>query len=211
MFPSATLWQLNEADVLLTGSTWKTHFRSPPPAALADLALAGVTDPALLFTLYLMRGADLARFTDYATPNTDNLPVLEFHGLRDLDLQTHQQNLADLVSFPKQTPAPAEVAAVHAQMTPDRLVGRARMFEKAESYRLAFEARKAALEAVQAIPKSSRECCVQLGAGGERKRRYAPGSYGRGPDGSTERQSSGRGVIAHGRETGMAREAGGVP
>jgi tetratricopeptide (TPR) repeat protein len=151
VFPSATLWQLNEGDVLLTGAAGETHFRVLPSGALADLSRAGVADPALLSTLYLMRGEDLTRFAGGAIPNTDDLPVLEFHGLRDLDLQTDEQNLADLESFAKQMPPPAEVAVVH--MTPERLIGRARMFEQAESLRLAFDAWRKALEARPGDPE----------------------------------------------------------
>jgi spermidine synthase len=153
VFPSATLWQLNEGDVLLTGSAGDTHFRPPPAAALADLARVGVADPSLLLTLYLMRGQDLARFAHDAAPNTDNLPVLEFHGLRDLDQQTDEQNLAELSSFPKQVPAPSEVADVRDHPTPARVIARARMFEQAESYRLAFDAWKNALDSRPGDPE----------------------------------------------------------
>lgn len=144
VFPSATLWQLNEGDVLLTGiaddsadrrATRRTNL---PAAALSDLAQAGVSDPALLSTLYIMRGADLARFARTAKPNTDDWPALEFHGLRDLDLQTSESNLRQLTAFDQHVRPPAEVIDAPAHMTGELLLARARMFEKAESYSLAF-------------------------------------------------------------------------
>jgi tetratricopeptide (TPR) repeat protein len=92
--------------------------------------------------LYIMRGADLARFAGAAEPNTDDWPVLEVHGLRDLDLQTDQTNMAELTAFPQQIPPPPEVAAVRDHVTPETLLARAKMFEKAESYRLAFDSYK---------------------------------------------------------------------
>ncbi len=143
VFPSATLWQLNEGDVLLTGFAADNpeetgHHGSLPRAALADLAQAGVSEPDLLPTLYIMRGSDLARFAGAAKPNTDDWPVLEFHGRRDLDLQTSEGNLQELAAFPQRVPPPAEVLEVRNHMTADRLIARARMFEQAESYHLAF-------------------------------------------------------------------------
>jgi spermidine synthase len=142
VFPAATLWQLNEGDVLLT-SVANDHLEevapvSLPAAALDDLAQAGVSEPDLLPMLYVMRGADLARFAGGAEPNTDDFPVLEFHGQRDLDLQTSERNIQELAAFPKQALPPREVREVRNHMIPERHIARARMFERAESYRLAF-------------------------------------------------------------------------
>jgi spermidine synthase len=139
VFPAATLWQLNEGDVLLTGASGETRSHPLPAAALRDLASIGAGRPELLSTLYIMRGADLVRFADNAEPNTDDWPVLEFHGLRDLDRQTDRRNMEELTGFPQQLPPPQDVAEVRANMSAERLIARARMFEKAESYRLAFD------------------------------------------------------------------------
>ena len=151
VFPAAVLWQLNEGDVLLTGSNGDTEpepaFRyrpdTLPAAALADLRAAGVSDPNILPSLYLMRDSDLVRFAGAAQPNTDDLPVLEFHGQRDLDLQTSERNLDEIVAFPRRLSPPIE----DARMVPTAQVWMARghMFEKAESYHLAYESYRTAL------------------------------------------------------------------
>src|SRR5260370_20169199 len=83
VFPSAALWQLNEGDVLLTGfaGDWSDEgLPGAPRTAVMDLAAVGVTGPSLLSTLYVMRGADLVRFACLAESNTDDRPLLEFHG-----------------------------------------------------------------------------------------------------------------------------------
>jgi tetratricopeptide (TPR) repeat protein len=147
VFPSAALWQLNEGDVLLTGFNVNSaedvepdlRLGTLPAAALRDLAQAGVSEPDLLPALYVMRGPDLARFAGEAVANTDDLPLLEFHGQRDLDLQTSEPNLADLVEFPQRVPLPRQVAGFRQHQGADGLVARATMFEKAESLGLAFQ------------------------------------------------------------------------
>ncbi len=142
VFPSATLWQLNDGDVLLTGFA-DNHpargVRDLPTAAVADLALAGVTEPDLLLTLYVMRDADLARFAGNAQPNTDDRPILEFHGQRNLHLQTDEENTAALQAFSRQVPPPDDVRTEENQMTPEKWCARGKLFETAESYRLAFQ------------------------------------------------------------------------
>jgi|SRR5579871_2029673 len=158
VFPSAMLWQLNEGDVLLTGMNTESSSsdaralwsRSLPPAAVADLAVAGVSEPRLLATLYVMRGPDLAAFAGTAEPNTDDLPVLEFHGQRDLDLQTSEQNIAALAAFPQRVAPPADVLALKSGMTAELLAARGKMFEQGESYQLAFDSYQKALTAAPA-------------------------------------------------------------
>jgi spermidine synthase len=143
VFPSAVLWQLNDGDVLLTGAIDpEARDASPknmPPRAAADLFQAGVAEPALLSTLYVMRGSDLARFAGDAEANTDDRAVLEFHGQRDLNAQTDRANARELTAAPKQMDTPRAVRAAWEQMTAERWAERGRMFEKAESYRLAFQ------------------------------------------------------------------------
>jgi spermidine synthase len=143
VFPSAVLWQLNDGDVLLTGqSNPQTEDASPgklPGQAAADLLKVGVGEPALLSTLYVMRGSDLARFAGSTEENTDDLPILEFHGQRDLNAQTDTRNADELAGAPKQMDTPRAVRAAWEQMTPERWVERGGMFEKAESYRMAFQ------------------------------------------------------------------------
>jgi spermidine synthase len=143
VFPSAALWQLNEGDVLLTGFAGdlpeEVLPERAPRTALVDLAAVGIAEPSLLSTLYVMRGADLVRFAGLAESNTDDRPVLEFHGQRDLHSQTDLRNMQELVAFPKLVPPPAAVRTALRQMTAERLAARGMMFEKAESYSLAFE------------------------------------------------------------------------
>jgi tetratricopeptide (TPR) repeat protein len=137
VFPSTTLWQLNEGDVLLTGfADARPEKASPdlPQAAVADLAKVGLTDPELLSTLYVMQDKDLVRFAGNAEPNTDDRPVLEFHGQRNLHLQTDQNNMAALESF-----------QTGRALTEENWYARGRLFEKAESYGLAFKSYREAL------------------------------------------------------------------
>jgi spermidine synthase len=149
VFPSAALWQLNDGDVLLTGFAEDETPERPAVvvnrSAAADLAAGGVDEPSLLSTLYVMRGADLVRFAGGDEPNTDDWPVLEFHGLRNLHSQTDTRNMQELAAFPKQVSPPGDVRAVQAQMTPETWSARGRMFERAESYRLAFDSYRNAL------------------------------------------------------------------
>jgi spermidine synthase len=151
VFPSATLWQLNDGDVLLTGpasetATDPTAGPLPAPAA-ADLAAVGVPEPALFSTLYVMRGSDLARFAEAAEPNTDDRPVLEFHGQRNLSSQTDAQNVEELTHAPKKL-SPSPPFQVDGQrISPNQWLDRGRMFEKAESYRMAFGSYQKALAA----------------------------------------------------------------
>jgi spermidine synthase len=143
VFPSSILWQLNEGDVLLTGFADDLFpagvSRNLSAASAADLAAAGVSDPALLSTLYVMHGQDLVRFAGIAEPNTDDRPILEFHGQQDMQLQTDQANMQELKALAKQEPAPGGVQEVRNHMTPERLEAAGMMFEKAESYELAFQ------------------------------------------------------------------------
>jgi tetratricopeptide (TPR) repeat protein len=92
-----------------------------------------------------MRGADLARFAGKGEANTDDWPVLEFHGQRDLNLQTDKGNVEQLVAFPQTVEPPQEVRDLRAGMTIEQMLARAQMFEKAESYRLAFDSYQRAL------------------------------------------------------------------
>jgi spermidine synthase len=144
VFPAAMLWQLNDGDVLLTGFV-NDAFQSsqlPPVSntAAADLASVGVTDPALLLNLYVMRDDDLRRFAGPAAPNTDDDPRLEFHGQRDLHAQTDVSNAGDMAAFPKTLAAPGPVEAARSHLTPEQSLISAAMFERAESYRSAFSA-----------------------------------------------------------------------
>lgn len=151
VFPAATLWQLNDGDVLLTGTVGETPpapdaGQLPTPAA-ADLAAVGVAEPTLLATLYVMRGSDLARFAAAAEPNTDDRPVLEFHGQRNLNSQTDARNMQELADSPKRVSPIPPFQADWQLISPDQWLGRGRMFEKAESYRMAFSSYQKALAA----------------------------------------------------------------
>ena len=100
-----------------------------------------------------MRNSDLARFAGSARPNTDDWPVLEFHGQRDLDLQTSDANLQDLTAFAQTVPAPPAVLNLRTRMTAEQWTARGKMFEQAESYSLAFDSyRKAFAEPARSNP-----------------------------------------------------------
>jgi tetratricopeptide (TPR) repeat protein len=142
VFPNAALWRLNDGDVLLTGmegeSAWPGEAPHLPDAAKADLARAGVTDPALLWNMYVMRDSDIGRFAGNAPPNTDDRPWLEFHGQRDLHAQTDAQNVDEVESFPRTESDPVLVARVREASTGKQFLAYAKMFEGAESYRSAY-------------------------------------------------------------------------
>jgi spermidine synthase len=112
VFPSATLWQLNDGDVLLTGGASETTSDPAPELIKADV------DPALLSTLYLMRGSDLSRFAATAEPNTDDRPVLELHGLQNLNSQTDARNIQEIYGFRKQLTPPSFILAGWRNMSP---------------------------------------------------------------------------------------------
>jgi spermidine synthase len=149
-FPSAMLWQLNDGDVLITG-----FFGPAPnlaavalsPAAISDLGRVGVSDARLLLDMYVMRDDDIQRFAGSAQPNTDDNPILEFHGQRDLHAQTDLSNTDALTAFAKRLPPPAAVRAVRDEMTSRQLLSNGGMFERAESYHSAFRAYQAAFQA----------------------------------------------------------------
>jgi tetratricopeptide (TPR) repeat protein len=152
VFPSATLWQLNDGDVLLTGGAAETGTEpatgSGPAIAAADI------ESAFLSTLYLMRGSDLARFAATARPNTDDRPVLEFHGQRNLNSQTDARNIREIGDSPKQLAPPPFVEAGLRNTSPQRWIESGRMFETAESYRMAFGSYQKALAADPALTEA---------------------------------------------------------
>ena len=143
VFPNAVLWQLNDGDMLITGSAGTPVITAPvlTQSARKDLAAAGVPDASLLWQLYRMRGEDLGRFVAGAAVNSDDHPWLEFHGQRNLHLQTDAANLAAL----EQASAGARLVAK--ADSPEVLHQLGAMFEKAESPRLAFSYYDAALRA----------------------------------------------------------------
>lgn len=147
-FPTAALWRLNDGDVLLTGmaegASWPSAIREIPTTAKSDLTRAGVDDPSLLWSMYVMGDADIGRFAGSAPPNTDDRPWLEFHGQRDLHAQTDSRNVDELEAFERTTSDPMWVASVRQGATEDRYLANARMFERAESYRSAFRNYQAA-------------------------------------------------------------------
>ena len=150
VFPNAVLWQLNDGDMLMTGSD-----ALPVPAvqvlserARLDLAAVAVPDASLLWQLYRMRGEDLGRFVAGAAVNTDDRPWLEFHGQRNLHLQTDAANLAALQQAASATPL------VKKTRSPAVLHQLGALFENAESPHLAFGYYDAALRAGADTPET---------------------------------------------------------
>jgi len=140
VFPSAILWQLNDGDVLLTG------FENAPASLMqssSSIPSDILSESRFLLVLYVMRDGDIRRFAASAPPNTDDNPVLEFHGQRDLHAQTDLSNGNELAAFSKQSP-PAEVQAVRDTLTSAELFANGEIFERAESYRSAFRTYRAA-------------------------------------------------------------------
>jgi spermidine synthase len=143
VFPSAILWQLNDGDVLLTGfaedaAGSKARFSPAPANVRADLAGVGLNDPELLLNQYLMRDQDLARFASGASRNTDDQPVLEFHGQRDIHAQSDVSNIASLLAYSRQLPEPEAVSSLRLHMPFARWMDLASAMERAESFRTAF-------------------------------------------------------------------------
>jgi spermidine synthase len=149
VFPTAALWRLNDGDVLLTGmqndAAWPSAEPALPAPAKADLLRAGVDDPALLWNMFVIRDADIARFAGAVPPNTDDRPWLEFHGQRDLHAQTDFQNADDLEAA-RTLPDPPLVAKLRGTDSPARSLAYAKTFERAESFRSAYKSYESALK-----------------------------------------------------------------
>jgi len=139
VFPDATLWKLNDGDVLLTGVVPGGGPPSSPLtlAAMTDLLSVGVANPAYLLDLHMLNGADIARFASGAPPNSDDFPVLEFHGQRDLHAQTDVANDAALTAA-SHSPPPDAVARVREQIGAPERLAIAQIFEKAGSLRTSY-------------------------------------------------------------------------
>lgn len=142
VFPQSALWKLNDGDILLTGFAGDAKALTRgggafPERARRDLAGVGIGDPSLLYDLYVLPGSALARFAAGAVVNTDDFPVLEFHGQRDLHAQTDFSNETALLALPGDA-VPAVVAQVRAAIGFEERLALAHVFENAESSRTAF-------------------------------------------------------------------------
>lgn len=154
VFPGASLWALNENDLLLLGPkdrSFELHrerlqraFRRKEVSD--DLKKIAIFDLDSLLSLYVMEGDDVNRFTEGVPPNSDDHPVLEFSSPRYMHARTGESNYQELVGFPKVVPLPPAVREVRAQATWVNFQSRGQMYEFAESPWLAFEHYRKALE-----------------------------------------------------------------
>lgn len=154
VFPGASLWALNENDLLLLGPkdrSFELHrerleraFRRKEVSD--DLKKIAIFDLDSLLSLYVMEGDDVNRFTAGVPPNSDDHPVLEFSSPRYMHARTGESNYRELVGFPRVVPLPPVVREVHAQATWVNFQNRGQMYEFAESPWLAFEQYRKALE-----------------------------------------------------------------
>lgn len=154
VFPRASLWALNENDLLLLGPKNLSFELQQERLDRAlkrkevsdDLKKIAIFDLDSLLSLYVMEGDDVKRFTEGVPPNSDDHPVLEFSSPRYMHAQTGESNYRELVSFPRVVPLPTVVREAHAQATWLNFQNRAQMYEFAESPWLAFQHYRKAIE-----------------------------------------------------------------
>lgn len=171
VFPGASLWALNENDLLLLGPknpSFELHrerlqraFRRKEVSD--DLKKIAIFDLDSLLNLYVMEGHDVNRFTEGVKPNSDDHSVLEFSSPRYMHARTGESNYQELVGFPRVVPLPPVVREVRAQATWVNFQNRGQMYEFAESpwlalehYRKALERNPQAAEALDGLRRTAR-------------------------------------------------------
>ncbi|MCS6816576.1 MAG: fused MFS/spermidine synthase [Blastocatellia bacterium] len=154
VFPRASLWMLNENDLLLIGAKDPTfdldltrleqNFHRA--TVREDLERLGISDLYAVLSLYVMRDDDLGRFAQGAPLHTDDHPVLEFSSPRAMHAQTSRSNLQALQGFPRALPPPPAIRAILQRATWESFQNKGRMYERAESFSEAFSEYRRAIE-----------------------------------------------------------------
>jgi spermidine synthase len=105
VFPYATLWMSNEADIVLVGSFDPLRFdesmieRMERPAVKADLERVGIDELSDVLSCLLMDGDELRRYADQVDIlHTDDNMLLEYYASRRMAEVTFPDHLARMLS-----------------------------------------------------------------------------------------------------------------
>jgi spermidine synthase len=120
-FPHVSVWNMQESDFLLIGSTNALEFDyaraqkifAANQALRADFHSFGFTDPYVLGGFYRMSKKELAAFAEDADLNTDDNVRLEFSAPRSLGKQTSELNRALMEPYwimPSRDPSNGQVS-----------------------------------------------------------------------------------------------------
>ena len=149
-FPTATLFVVNESDVLLIGSESPPDGPSYPSlleisgkmsqdAVRDDLAGVEVRNPYAVASLYALSTPALSDWARSAARHTDDRPLLEFRAPRFIHANTSRDNVAAIRKAAENTPVPEAFARLRARPSGEELSARGSMLEKSESFELAME------------------------------------------------------------------------
>jgi spermidine synthase len=106
-FPDASLWAVNDSDMLLIGTTRPQRLRyadlraalADRPVARQDLRDLGFQDAYSLLAMYLMPKTALLKMAGEAEVNLDDVPRLEFSAPRNLGRDTTTLNMRLIRTF----------------------------------------------------------------------------------------------------------------
>ena len=102
VFEHSSLWY-SLTDLVLVGTKQPLVFnysdlrsRMSEPSVQQDLKLSTIDQPLRLLSHFLMGGKEIRRFVNGAQINTDDHPIVEFHGARSIGTDTRPLNLESL-------------------------------------------------------------------------------------------------------------------
>jgi spermidine synthase len=150
VFPQSTMWRVGDGDLLLIGTTGSdiaaqlanitTRSRNASTAAvLADVAIEPPTAPFQLLSLYAGGPAEVARYGDEATVQTDNRMALEFTAPSSIYGRSTAANATTIGALTINAHLPEAVAAALDNADARSWAARGAMDLKAEAYATASE------------------------------------------------------------------------
>ncbi|HEX6737280.1 MAG TPA: fused MFS/spermidine synthase, partial [Vicinamibacteria bacterium] len=171
VFPEATLFVVNEGDILLLGA--RDRFPTPTPEALrermarpavrADLAAVGVRSPFGLAVLHALSGEALRAFAAGAPRHTDDRPRLEFSTPRFLHADTAEENRRRIGEAAARASVPEPFATLRMRPRAEQLLEHAGMLEGSagfswarDAYADALDLDPASLPAVEGLVRTAR-------------------------------------------------------
>ena len=145
VFPQSTMWRVGDGDLLLIGTTGSdietllanVTSRSSQPstsAMLADVAIDPATAPFQLMSLFAGGPAEVARYGDAATVQTDNRMALEFTAPSAIYGRSTAANARTIRELTAGARLPAAVARAVMNADAKSLTARGTMDLKAEAY-----------------------------------------------------------------------------
>jgi spermidine synthase len=146
-FPQSALFLISEGDVLLVGA--ESDLPEIDSAVLdrrigrepiaEDLANVEVRNLFTLASLYALETPELSDWSADADRHTDDHPILEFRAPRFMYADTGVSNHNSILEVAREAARPEAIQRLLASSSIDAVLSRARMLEKAESFRWAFE------------------------------------------------------------------------